>query len=119
MWIGLRLSPHAARGLNGRDEEAEELAPHEEPPPEQPGDGSLDSRYVPLSLHVGAAWSWRMLMIAAAVAGVFWLLSQATVVVIPVAISFLLAAMFQPVSATPGAAARSVRSPPGPSGRPR
>ncbi|HLU27027.1 MAG TPA: AI-2E family transporter [Glycomyces sp.] len=100
MWIGLRLSPHAARGLNGRDEEAEELAPHEEPPPEQPGDGSLDSRYVPLSLHVGAAWSWRMLMIAAAVAGVFWLLSQATVVVIPVAISFLLAAMFQPVSAT-------------------
>ncbi|WP_156037671.1 AI-2E family transporter, partial [Glycomyces tenuis] len=100
LWIGLRFNPHVQRAGNGDGNGgALEAGDAEEPPAEEADEGSPEHRYVPLSLTVGASWSWRLLIIAAAVAGVFWLLSQVTVVVIPVAISFLLAAMFQPVSA--------------------
>ncbi|WP_051393126.1 AI-2E family transporter [Glycomyces arizonensis] len=104
LWIGLRLNPQAgrARALRGDDapgdrdaEDADDLPPEDD----DIDDGPPEHRYVPLSLTVGASWSWRLLVIAAAVVAVFWALSQVTVVVIPVAISFLLAAMFQPVSA--------------------
>lgn len=109
LWIGMRLNPLTERALAAR-------AAGPEPVPELPAAGGGDSgippeldqsgdgenperRYVPLGLAVGAAWSWRMLIIGAAVAVVLYLLSQVTMVVIPVVISFLLAAMLQPLAA--------------------
>ena len=63
------------------------------------GDGeSPERRFVPTGLAVAAAWSWRMLIIGAAIAVVFWLMNQITVVMIPLAVSFLLAAMLQPIA---------------------
>lgn len=101
LWIGLRFNPGALSSGGGRGEggddgfDTDADAEHAEEPEED----SAEHRYVPLPLSVGASWSWRLLLIAAAVVAVFWAFSQVTVVVIPVAISFLLAAMFQPVSA--------------------
>jgi predicted PurR-regulated permease PerM len=110
LWIGMRLNPVSERAFAGR------VAP-DEPEPEIPvlaggggsdippeldesGDGENPERiFVPVGLAVGAAWSWRLLIIGAAVAVVLYLLSYVTTVVIPVAISFLLAAMLQPPAA--------------------
>ena len=103
----MRLNQVAERALVARD------VPDPEPelltdagadavPPEldQSGAGDLpERRYVPVGLAVGAAWSWRLLVIGASVAVVLYLLSQVTTVIIPVAISFLLAAMLQPPAA--------------------
>lgn len=109
LWIGMRLNPVAERAIAGRPEPS-----LEEPelvaaaggggglPPEldQSGDGEHpEHRSVPTGLAVGAAWSWRLLVIGALVAVVLYLLSQVTTVIIPVAISFLLAAMLQPSAA--------------------
>ncbi|WP_081912828.1 AI-2E family transporter [Glycomyces sp. NRRL B-16210] len=110
LWIGMRLNPVAERALAGRAAVVIEAEP-EIPgaaggggglPPELDEAGAGDNperRYVPVGLAVGAAWSWRMLIIGAAVAVVLYLLSQVTMVVIPVVISFLLAAMLQPLAA--------------------
>jgi predicted PurR-regulated permease PerM len=103
----MRLNQMTERALVARD------VPDPEPelltdagadgvPPEldQSGAGDLpERRYVPVGLAVGAAWSWRLLVIGASVAVVLYLLSQVTTVIIPVAISFLLAAMLQPPAA--------------------
>jgi predicted PurR-regulated permease PerM len=97
LWIGLRFNPHAQRAVIGGEDPYDEEE-DEERPAGADENVSPEHRYVPLSLIVGASWSWRMLVIAAAVVGVFWLLMQVTVVVVPVAIAFLLAAMFEPIS---------------------
>ncbi|HEX2144044.1 MAG TPA: AI-2E family transporter [Glycomyces sp.] len=108
LWVGMRLNAVAERAMAGRGvvEEEPVLAASGggggDIPPEldQSGDGeNPERRYVPLGLAIGAAWSWRMLIIGAGVAVVLYLLSQVTMVVIPVAISFLLAAMLQPLAA--------------------
>ncbi|MEU6857736.1 AI-2E family transporter [Glycomyces sp. NPDC046736] len=108
LWIGMRLNPVAERALAARVTIAEEPPPPVVDdagggglPPEldQSGEGeNPERRYVPTGLAIGAAWSWRMLVIGAAVAVVLYLLSQITMVVIPVVISFLLAAMLQPIA---------------------
>jgi predicted PurR-regulated permease PerM len=103
----MRLNQVTERALAARDvpdPEPELLtdAGAEGIPPErdQTGVGDLpERRYVPVGLAVGAAWSWRLLVIGASVAVVLYLLSQVTTVIIPVAISFLLAAMLQPPAA--------------------
>jgi predicted PurR-regulated permease PerM len=110
LWIGMRLNPIVERTAAGRGD-AVEVEP-EIPtaadgddgglPPEfdQAGEGEHpERRYVPVGLAVGAAWSWRLLIIGAGIAVVLYLLSQVTMVVIPVVISFLLAAMLQPPAA--------------------
>lgn len=104
----MRLNPVAERALAARVTIAEEPPPPIVDdagggglPPEldQSGEGeNPERRYVPTGLAIGAAWSWRMLVIGAAVAVVLYLLSQITMVVIPVVISFLLAAMLQPIA---------------------
>lgn len=100
----MRLNPVTERALARRDDPAEEEPeiPIGDIPPEldQSGDGERPEReFVPVGLAVGAAWSWRLLIIGAAVAVVLYLLSYVTTVIIPVAISFLLAAMLQPPAA--------------------
>ncbi|WP_407316768.1 AI-2E family transporter [Isoptericola halotolerans] len=52
---------------------------------------------VPASVRGAAAWSWRLLMIAAGVAGLLWLLSQLKTIVVPVAIALLVTILLRPV----------------------
>ncbi|MCH7229414.1 AI-2E family transporter [Glycomyces sp. L485] len=98
----MRLKPHAERAGDGRDEDEPDIpmpSAGDLPPEIAETNGEADEpRYVPTGLAVGAAWSWRMLVIAIAVAAVLWLLSHVAVVVIPIAVSFLLAAMLQPMA---------------------
>ncbi|GAB3656734.1 AI-2E family transporter [Glycomyces tarimensis] len=103
LWIGMRLKPSAGHAEQSDDDlpDDEAMPPADGAPPEisETADGaSPERRYVPVGLAVGAAWSWRLLVIAVAIWGVLWLLSHVAVVVIPLAVSFLLAAMLQPVA---------------------
>jgi predicted PurR-regulated permease PerM len=96
----MRLNPVADRHGPGEDvpevDADDDLAAEDgaAADPEHP-----ERRYVPTGLIVGAAWSWRLLIVGALLAVVLYLLSQVTMVVIPVLISFLLAAMLQPLAA--------------------
>lgn len=54
---------------------------------------------MPRALKVASSWAWRSIVIAAAVIGILYLADMLAVVVIPVLISLLLAAMLQPVAA--------------------
>lgn len=51
---------------------------------------------VPRPVRVAAAWSWRLLLIAAVVALVLWLVVMLRVIVIPVLIALLVAALLVP-----------------------
>lgn len=52
---------------------------------------------VPYAIRVAAAWSWRLLFIAAAVAGILWLAGTFRTVVVPVLVAALLAVLLGPV----------------------
>lgn len=54
-------------------------------------------RAIPWGLQVAAGWSWRLLIIAALVVGVGYVLAFFTDVTIPVAVALLLAALLQPM----------------------
>ncbi|MBO0869274.1 MAG: AI-2E family transporter [Micromonosporaceae bacterium] len=58
------------------------------------GDGE-----VPHALRVGAAWSWRLLVLAAATVVVLWIVGKLHQVVIPVAVALLLSALLAPAVA--------------------
>lgn len=53
--------------------------------------------HVPPSVQGAAAWSWRLLVIVAAIAVGGWLLSVLETIVVPVAIALLLAVLLTPV----------------------
>lgn len=57
---------------------------------------SRDDEDVPHPLRIAAAWSWRLLMVAAATVAVIWVIGRLHRVVIPVAIALLLAALLSP-----------------------
>jgi putative heme transporter len=52
---------------------------------------------VPRFLDEGARWAWRFLVVAAAVAVLVWLTARLTVVIIPIAVALVLAALLAPV----------------------
>ena len=54
---------------------------------------------VPAGLRLAAAWSWRMLMVLAALFALVWAASYVAVVVVPVLVALLLAALLQPGAA--------------------
>ena len=54
---------------------------------------------VPVVLEGAAAWGWRILVTAAAVALVAWVLIQLYVVVVPVVLALFLAAVLEPLAA--------------------
>lgn len=56
------------------------------------------NRLVPAGLQVAAGWAWRVLLIAALVLGLGWLLSRLSSVTIPLAIGVLLTAGLAPVA---------------------
>lgn len=60
----------------------------------------LDEPHVatPRMLVVGAAWGWRLLVVVAAVLTVGWLLVQLRVVIIPVFVALIVAALLTPVA---------------------
>jgi len=59
---------------------------------------SQDDDTVPSALRTAAGWSWRIIVIAAAVALGIWLIITFRIVVIPVLIALLLAALLAPFS---------------------
>ncbi|MFD6177951.1 MULTISPECIES: AI-2E family transporter [unclassified Isoptericola] len=52
---------------------------------------------VPQSIRAAASWSWRLLLIAAAVAAFLWLLAALKTIVVPVAIALLVTILLAPV----------------------
>lgn len=60
---------------------------------------STDDAGVPTGVRTAAAWSWRFLLILAAVYALLYILVQLSVVVIPVVVALLLAALLQPAAA--------------------
>ncbi len=57
-----------------------------------------DDESVPRGLRIAAAWSWRVLLVVAVVAVVVWLVIQFRLVVIPLLVAILLAALLVPFS---------------------
>ena len=51
---------------------------------------------VPHRLAVAAAWSWRLLVIAAAAAGLVWVLLQLRIVVLPVLLALVATSVLSP-----------------------
>jgi putative heme transporter len=59
----------------------------------------IDAHVVPPGMRAAAAWSWRILAILLAVYVVFVAIARIRVVIIPLAIALLLAALLQPLAA--------------------
>lgn len=51
---------------------------------------------VPFAVRLAAAWSWRLLLIAASTALVVWLVIQLRIIIIPVLVALLIAALLVP-----------------------
>jgi putative heme transporter len=65
-----------------------------------PADSSIDTvadASVTLFVRKTAAWSWRLLVIFAAIVAVLWTVKELEVIVVPVALATLLAALLLPV----------------------
>lgn len=52
---------------------------------------------LPLGVRTAAAWSWRLIVIGVALAGVLWLIFQVRIIVIPLLIAILLTALLSPI----------------------
>jgi predicted PurR-regulated permease PerM len=61
-----------------------------------PSTTSYDDSEVPHGLRIAAAWSWRVLVLAVALAGALWLVGKLRHVVIPLTIALLLTALLAP-----------------------
>jgi predicted PurR-regulated permease PerM len=78
-----------------RQEHAVELIPVQTPPA-PPALTGRDDDAVPQGLRIATAWSWRLLVLAAAAALVLWLVGRLKDVLIPVSIALLLSALLAP-----------------------
>nr|WP_201469244.1 AI-2E family transporter [Microbacterium hydrocarbonoxydans] len=63
--------------------------------PERPAPSETDAA-VPVGLRVTAAYAWRLLLIAAAVAGIIWLVIELKLLVIPLMVGILITALLWP-----------------------
>jgi predicted PurR-regulated permease PerM len=63
------------------------------------GDGSPERSRVPGWLQTGAGWSWRLLILAAAIYLVARVLAVLSIVVVPCIVALLLTALLQPLTA--------------------
>jgi predicted PurR-regulated permease PerM len=70
-----------------------------EEPRSELGDAVHDdaAHELPLGVRVAAAWSWRLILIGVACAGVLWLIVQVRIIVIPLLVAILLTALLAPV----------------------
>lgn len=60
------------------------------------GSSNFSQAQVPWALDLAAAWSWRLIIIAAAAFGLAWVLAYLAVITLPIAISLLIAALVGP-----------------------
>ncbi|KAB1663087.1 AI-2E family transporter [Pseudoclavibacter sp. CFCC 13611] len=56
-----------------------------------------ESEFVPLGVRIAAGWSWRVIIIVAAVALIVWTVVQIRLVVIPVVVAVLFASLLRPL----------------------
>jgi putative heme transporter len=70
-----------------------------EPEKLRTGPSNFTRAQVPWGLDLAAAWSWRLIVIAAAGLGILWVLDYFLVITLPLAIALLLAALANPVVA--------------------
>ena len=68
-----------------------------EPRPLTTGPSNFNRAQVPWGFDLAAAWSWRLLVIAAATYGLLWLLGFFAVVTIPLVVALLIAALAGPL----------------------
>lgn len=83
--------PASDRGPGRASDRASDRAPADELP------RSADRTAVPRFLQVGASWGWRLLVVFATAAVLLWLVARLRVVVIPVLVSAMLAALLSPL----------------------
>ena len=98
---------------------------HEVPPPATdttphpeiaaaPTNPAESAAAVPQGLQIAASWGWRVIVVAALIGGLFWLVRYLSEVFIPVAVAILLTALMLPLAnrlkkwGTPRAAATAV-----------
>lgn len=72
-------------------------APAHEPTEEEKGRGAYEP-YVSLPMRLAAAWSWRFLIVLAAIGVAYWLLSKISVILLPALIALLITALISPFS---------------------
>lgn len=77
--------------------------------PGHPSTASRDDAEIPHGLRISAAWSWRLLVLIAALAVLLWLVSRLRTVLIPLSIALLLSALLAPMM---GFLRRRVKLPP-------
>jgi predicted PurR-regulated permease PerM len=91
------IAMRTARELSPADRQEHTVDLVETPPsPVPPSLTSRDDEDVPRGLRIATAWSWRLLVLAAAVALVLWLIGRLKDVLIPVSIALLLSALLAP-----------------------
>ncbi len=97
-YVATRASVQAARQPPADDYDV--LLPLSPPPPPpiavEPTVASRDDESVPRPLRVAAAWSWRLLIIAAAAAVVLFVVGRLKQILIPLSIALLLSALLAP-----------------------
>lgn len=59
--------------------------------------GGAGQVYIPFAIQVGAAWSWRLIVMAVVAAGIFWAGSKISLIIISVMVAALLAGLLAPV----------------------
>jgi predicted PurR-regulated permease PerM len=60
------------------------------------GSSNFSRAQVPWGIDLAAAWSWRLLIVGAAILGFAWVLAYFAVITMPLAISLLIAALVSP-----------------------
>lgn len=68
-----------------------------QPVPIATGPSNFSRAQVPHGLDLAAAWSWRLILIAAAVYGVGWLFAYFRVITLPLVVAMLVAALAHPL----------------------
>jgi predicted PurR-regulated permease PerM len=95
------VEPSAAEPtLDGTEEDggASQPPPVPEIQPAALATTSPSNSMVPRGIQVAAAWSWRLIVIAAMVYGLGWIARYLSEVLVPVAVAILVTALLQPVA---------------------
>ena len=98
-YVATRDSMAAAARDASTDTEDDDNGLVEAPAPAvavEPTTTSRDDEAVPRGLRIAAAWSWRLLIIAAGAAVVLWMVARLKQVLIPLSIALLLSALLAP-----------------------
>jgi putative heme transporter len=95
----VRAARAEARAFAAADEdlESQEMMVLVSPGDQDRIEFGLQPTDVPRSLRIAAAWAWRLIALAAALAGVVWLVGELQLVVVPLAIALLLTALLSPM----------------------